>query len=46
MDLVGVLVNLSFGDFVVPGINSVIKMSEKGQVIKVQSQRNCPLHSK
>ncbi len=41
------LVNLESGDFVVPEVSSnVIKMSEKGQVIKVQSHRNCPLHSK
>lgn len=33
--------------FFVPEVSTnVIKMSETGQVIKVQSQRNCPLHSK
>lgn len=41
------LEKLEVGDFVVPEVsNNVIKMSGKGQVIKVQSQRNCPLHSK
>lgn len=40
------LANLFFRGFVVPVINNVIKMFERGQVIKTQSQRNCPLLSK
>lgn len=41
------LPNLEMGDIFVSQVsNNGIKMSEKSQVIKVQSQRNCPPNSK